>query len=164
MSWSRRAALAALAALGAVLAGCGFAPLDGPGGPGAIPPGGIAVAPLDTADGFVLVGRLEERLGRPGPAADRRLSVSLTLAQEAMALTTDSETDRFNLIGRADWRLDDAATGAILARGTARDFTAWSATASTVATLAAERDARRRLACSLADAIVAELTLALAAR
>lgn len=160
MWWSRRAVLPGLAA---ALAACGFAPLDAPGGPGALPRDRIAVAPIEGRDGFVLTGRLEDRLGRPGPAADRRLEVALDVEEDAMALTVQNEIDRFNLTGRADWRVIDAGTGAVLARGTVHEFTAWSATGSTVATLAAERDAHRRLMEALARAILDDLTLASAA-
>jgi LPS-assembly lipoprotein len=159
MSCSRRAILAGLIA---GCAGCGFAPADSVGG--SLPRNRIAVDPVDSRDGFLLTGRLEERLGRPGMAAVWRMGIVLEIDEQAMALTTDNQIDRFNLVGRAEWRVVDAATGAAIADGLVRDFTAWSATASTVATLAAERDAHRRLALALADAILADLTLALAGR
>jgi LPS-assembly lipoprotein len=159
MSCSRRAVLAGLLTGPAA---CGFAPADSVGG--SLPRDRIAVDPVDSRDGFVLTGRLEERLGRPGMAGTWRLGVVLEVEEQAMALTTGNQIDRFNLVGRAEWRLVDTASGATVADGMVRDFTAWSATASTVATLAAERDAHRRLALALADAILADLTLALAGR
>lgn len=160
MWWSRRAVLAGAAA---ALAACGFTPLDAPGAPGEGPRGRVAIVPMDSSDGFILTGRLEELLGRPGPLAEWDLAVTLEVVTEAMALTTGNDTDRFNLVGRADWRLSEIATGEVVAAGTVHNFTAYSATASTVATLSAERDALRRLDRSLADAIVADITLALAA-
>jgi LPS-assembly lipoprotein len=149
-------------ALAAALAACGFTPLDAPGG-GPDLVGRVAILPIDSLDGFIMTGRLEASLGRAGPLADRQLSVALAIENQAMALTTQNEIDRFNLLGRADWRLAELGTGTVLAAGTVRDFTAYSATGSTIATLSAERDAYRRLVLALADAIVTDMTLTLAA-
>jgi LPS-assembly lipoprotein len=155
-SCSRRHWIAGAGAL-ILLGGCGFTPVDAPAtdAPGWY--GRIAADPIDSREGFILAGRLEQRLGRPGPSAPFRLAVMLEIDQEAMAITTQNEIDRFNLIGRAEWRLYDAGSGATVALGSVSDFTAYSATASTAATLSAERNAFDRLVRSLADKIVTDL-------
>jgi LPS-assembly lipoprotein len=64
------------------------------------------------------------------------------------------------LIGVIDYTLSDHATGTRLAGGRVESFTAYSATGSTVAGLAAEEDATYRLMRILADQIVAQLIAA----
>ena len=53
--------------------------------------------------------------------------------------------------------LTDTASGAQLGSGVVNSFTGYSATASTVVTLAAQRDAEERLMVILADQVVARL-------
>jgi hypothetical protein len=59
--------------------------------------------------------------------------------------------------GAIDYSLTDRGTGARLAGGRVHSFTAYSATGSTVAGLAAEEDAAYRLMRILADQVVARL-------
>jgi LPS-assembly lipoprotein len=142
--------------LGGLLAGCGFTPAYGPGGPGLKLQNAIlADAPRDGV-GFELVKRLEERLG-PAQAARFGLSYEIGLKSTGVAITTANAVTRFNLNGTADWVLRDLGTGAKLTAGRAESFTSYSATGSTVAGLAAEGDAQRRLMRILADQIVTQL-------
>ena len=69
----------------------------------------------------------------------------------------DGDIERYNLVGTADYVLLDKASGAIVASGQVQNFTGYSATGTTVATLAAQRDAADRLMIILADKIVSEL-------
>lgn len=161
-------ALAALVLLGA----CGFAPAYGPGGTGTALRGQVAVAAPDSPDGYALRARLEDRLGAP-EAATRALALSVDVEVEAVAaaLTPEGAITRYDLVGWAPWRLAEAG-GAVppdaqpearldapLAEGVADGFTGYSATGPTVATEAAEADARERLMVLLADEIVARLLL-----
>ncbi|MGG7646192.1 LPS assembly lipoprotein LptE [Rhodovulum sp. YNF3179] len=154
-SSDRRTFVLGLAAL--PLAGCGFRPVYGPAGPAAGLMGQIAVDPAGTERGFALVGRLQERLGRAGAAAPYALAVSVETESEGIAITTTNEIGRFNLAGVARFALRDAARDVVLTEGTVENFTSYSATGSTVGTLAAERDAYDRLMRALADQIVTRL-------
>ena len=58
---------------------------------------------------------------------------------------------------KVDYVLQNITTQAIVASGSVDNFTGYSATGSTVETLAAERDARERLMVILADLVTAQL-------
>jgi LPS-assembly lipoprotein len=107
-------------------------------------------------NGFDLVERLEERLGRP-EAVRYDLTFTITTEAVGVGITTANEISRFNLKGAVDYTLTERATGRRVAGGRVQNFTAYSATGSTVALLAAEEDAATRLMRILADQIVARL-------
>jgi LPS-assembly lipoprotein len=73
---------------------------------------------------------------------------------------TDTTITRYNLKGRVDWSLTDTESDTRIAGGTAENFTSWSATSATVAAVAAEQDAAKRLMVILADQIAAEILAA----
>lgn len=156
MSWSDRRAV--LAAVGAVagLAGCGFRPAYGPGGVADDLRGQIAVDAPDSRLGFVLVERLEARLG-PAEAPRYRLSYRIDTDDLALGITRRQEITRYNLTGTLDFQLRDIPSGDVVESGRVTAFAAYSATASTVATQASERDAYRRLMVMLADRLVTRL-------
>lgn len=140
----------------AALAGCGFAPVYGPGGAAEGLSGQIrAEDPSDPA-GFALVARLEDRLGRPG-AALYDLRYDITTETAAIGVTPEGATLRYRLAGAVEYQLLDRASGAALTSGRVESFTAWSATGSVVAGLTAEEAAAERLMQILADMIVARL-------
>ncbi|OYX25958.1 MAG: hypothetical protein B7Z10_04630 [Rhodobacterales bacterium 32-66-7] len=143
------------------LAACGFTPAYAPGGAATKLQGKVFVAEPSDKNGFDLVARLEERLGRPEAVA---YDLAYTIATEAVGvgITVDNEITRFNLKGVVDYSLTDRATGARVAGGLVNSFTAYSATGSTVAGLAAEEDAATRLMRILADQITARLIAAAA--
>jgi len=145
-----------LLSAGAPLAACGFAPAYGPGGPAAGLQGAIRVADPADKNGFDLVERLEERLGRP-TAARFDLGFSIRTNPVGVGITPDSAITRYNLTGTVDWSLTDRASGARVTGGKVNSFASYSATGSTVAGLAAEEDAAFRLMRLLADQIVARL-------
>lgn len=147
----RRAFLILLAGLPA----CTFTPAYAPGGPAAGLQGAIRVDAPDTKNGFDLVERLEERLGRP-EGARYRLAHSITTEAIGVGITPENAITRYNLVGRVDWTLFDAE-GQRLTGGQVESFTSYSATGSTVAGLAAEEDAAFRLMRILADQIVTRL-------
>jgi LPS-assembly lipoprotein len=144
------------------LAACGFTPANAPGGPAESLRGAVLVQDPTDKNGFDLVQRLEERLGRPEAV---RYDLAFTIATEAVGvgITTENEITRYNLKGVVDFTLTERATGTRVAGGRAQSFTAYSATGSTVAGLAAEEDAALRLMRILADQIVARLVAAAAA-
>ncbi|SFR20148.1 LPS assembly lipoprotein LptE [Poseidonocella sedimentorum] len=155
MRWSgRRSFLIGLAAAG--LAGCGLRPVYAPSGAGALA-GRVAVTVPENRESFLLVTRLRDRLGAPASAPDYRLDFDVSTRASGLAVTQEQSTTRYQIIGTVRYALRDTATGAESASGTVTGFTGYSTTGSTVATLAAERDARERLMTLLADDLTAQL-------
>jgi LPS-assembly lipoprotein len=152
--FSRRSILILLA-----LSGCGFTPALGTGGAATGLIGRVRAEDPTDAPGFDLVRRLEERLGPPS-VAEYDLTYRITTGSEGVAITADGAITRYNLTGAVEWALVRRADGLRMASGTEASFTAYSATGSTVAGLAAQEDATRRLMVILADQIVARLMVA----
>ncbi|MCL3881979.1 LPS assembly lipoprotein LptE [Marivita sp. GX14005] len=155
MSWHRRSALFAL---GALVAGCGFSPAYGPSGGASRLAGNLRVEAPKRREGFLIAQRLENRLGRDD-AGRYVLNVTPQTRQLGLATSVEGTTNRFQITGTARYRLRDTETDRILREGEVTNFTGYSATGSTVATLAAERDAEARLMVILADQIVDRLIL-----
>ena len=143
-------------------AACGFTPVYAPGGTGAELFGKIEVQPPEQiegasgADAYFLVQNLEQRLGR-GSNAAYRLDLTLKTDEEGQAITADGDITRYSVIGTAGFALTKLSDGNVASSGTVRNFTGYSATGSTVETLAGERDAHERLMVILADHITAQL-------
>lgn len=150
--WSRRAVLGAALLGGA----CGFTPVYGPGGAGTRLHGQVRVADPVTADDYAFLRRMTERLG-PAESGRYELAYSLRIAVVPQAITPDEVTTRFSLNGTAIWTLTDSASGATVAKGEVSNFTSHSTVGTVIATSAAERDARQRLAVMLADQVVTRL-------
>lgn len=152
--WSpdRRAALLALLAL----AGCGLTPVYGPGGAGQRLFGKVRPRDPQTYQDFAFNRRLAERLGE-GSQYD--LDYRITVGVVPQAITRDEVTNRYSLNGTADFALTDRE-GRVLAQGRVSNFTSYSTTGTTIATLTAEGDARTRLAEMLADQVVTRLLAA----
>lgn len=140
----------------ALTAGCGFTPAYGPGGDAETLRGSIAVDDPDDPEGFALVRQLEERLGLP-EAPRYALSARISIGRDSIGILPDQTITRFNLLGRVDYALTELGTGTPVTGGQVANFTSFSATSTTVATAAAEQDARDRLMVALADQIVSEL-------
>lgn len=142
--------------LPAALAGCGFQPVYGPGGTGTALRGRIRVAAPDTEDDYLLVRDLETRLGRAS-VPEYRLSYDIETWTQGQAVTSANETTRYSITGRANFALTRIADEKVVASGAVQNFTSYSATGTTVETLASERDARRRLMAILAEQIATEI-------
>lgn len=153
-SGPRRRAL--MLGLAAALAGCGFTPVYAPGGAGAKLDGAVTVITPETNDGFAIRQRLQDRLGAPSTP---RYSLTVTLAtnETRVAVTRSQDTRRFNVLGRVRYSLTAMEDSQILVEGEYDSFTSYAATGTTVATLAAQRDAYRRLMVILADGVVDRL-------
>lgn len=151
---TRRAALLGLLAL----AGCGLTPVYGPGGAAGRLFGQVRPRDPDTFEEFAFNRRLAERLG---PDSDARydLDYRISIGVVSQAITPEEVTTRYSLNGTAEFALRDRA-GAVLAQGRVSGFTSYSTTGTTIATLSAESDARRRLAHMLADQVVTRLLAA----
>jgi LPS-assembly lipoprotein len=153
-SSGRRLFLFGLAAL--PLAACGFTPAYGPdGGAGALRGRVMVRAPVTKFD-FDFVARLESRLGR-AEAATYDLAYAISASRQSGGITADNATTRYTLRGTAQWTLTARASDTRVAGGAVSAFTSWSATGTTVAGLAAEDDAARRLSVMLADQVMLRL-------
>ena len=119
-SSDRRNFLFLMAAL--PVAACGFAPAYGPGGAASGLQGRIRVDDPSDKNGFDLVERLEERLGRP-EAPRYALSYSITTTAIGVGITPENAITRYNLTGAVDWGLTDTATGTRLTGGRVNSFT-----------------------------------------
>lgn len=151
-SFSRRSLLLGLLPLAA----CGFAPAYGPGSAMAGLQGRVRVADPADKHGFDLVERLEASLGRPdAPLYD--LTYTITTASDAVGITPEGTITRYTLTGEITWALIRSTDGTRITGGKVGSFTAYSATGSTVAGLAAEEDAGLRLMRLLADQIIRQL-------
>lgn len=153
----RRLFLIGLAAL--PLAACGFTPAYGPEGGANALRGSVAVQAPVTKGDFDFVTRLETRLGR-AEAAAYDLGFAISTSRQSGGITADNSTTRYTLRGTATWTLTSRATGTRVAGGEVNGFTSWSATGTTVAGLAAEDDAARRLSVMLADQVMLRLLAA----
>ncbi len=141
------------------LAGCGFSPMLAPGTGGNALLGRVEVGAPADKDAFDLVDRLEQRLGRADAPAFR-LTYAISTGVQGLGVTPEGATTRYNLDGRVTYVLLDLATDEAVSSGRVESFTSWSATGSTLSTLSAEEDARRRLMHILADQIVTRLLAA----
>jgi LPS-assembly lipoprotein len=79
------------------------------------------------------------------------------VAREKLDVNTESDINRFNFIGVANYALVEQSTGRTLVSGKVDNFAGASQSGTTVASLAAERDARQRLMVLLADQITVRL-------
>ena len=141
---------------------CGFTSVHAPGGSGQALYGQVLVTPptqqsaQGDSNGYFLVRDLEDRLGR-GQNGSYRLNLTLATSTEGQAITADSEIARYSVLGTAGYKLVRRADGVVVASGSESSFTGYSATGSTVETLAGEQDAYERLMRILADQITARL-------
>lgn len=138
------------------LAACGFQPVYGPGGTGTALQNRVLVDDPNDRESYVLTREIEGRLGRAANPA-YGLALNITTRQEGLATDLQGNTRRFNLVGTVDYALRDLATGQIVTSGKVENFTGYSATGTTVATLAGQQDAQVRLMTILADQIVTRL-------
>ncbi|NIZ12979.1 LPS assembly lipoprotein LptE [Phaeobacter sp. HF9A] len=148
--------------LGASLSACGFEPVYGPNGAGTALKGQISfqapqtiAAPSDT-DAYYLVRQLETRLGRAG-APRYRMDLALKTQEVGQAITADGDITRYSLTGTAGYSLVRLSDGQVVASGEVQNFSGYSASGTTVQTLASETDAHERLMVILADQIVTRL-------
>ncbi len=157
MLWSRRNILRTglLAGVGG-LAACGFTPVYGPGGAGTKLFGKVRAADPKTVDDFAFIRRITERLGPPQDA-DYALDYKLLIAIVPQAITPDEITTRYSLNGSAEFSLRENASGKVLTSGQVNNFTSYSTTGTTVATMTGEQDAHDRLAFMLADQVITRL-------
>ena len=142
----------------AALAGCGFTPVYGPDGTGAALLGQLSLDTPQDRNAYLLQRRIEERLGQ-ATAGAWRLSTQIKTDDIGLGFTTDGENTRYNINGTTDYTLRRTGSSEIFRQGKIQHFTSYSATGTTVATLAAKRDAEVRLMTILADQIIDQLLI-----
>jgi LPS-assembly lipoprotein len=142
----------------AALAGCGFTPVYGPDGTGAALLGQLSLDPPQDRNAYLLQRRIEERLGQ-ATAGAWRLSTQIKTDNIGLGFTTDGDITRYNINGTTDYTLRRTGSSEIFRQGKIQHFTSYSATGTTVATLAAKRDAEVRLMTILADQIIDQLLI-----
>lgn len=150
--YSRRYLLLSVGALGA----CGFKPLYGPETAAEATQGRIDIAQIGGLMGYNLRQRLSARLGAAS-APSHLLTVQINTSSQELAINPQNEITRYSLTGNAVFDLRQKAGNVSVLRGDVRAFSAYSATASAYATSVAERDARERLANSLAEQIATRI-------
>jgi LPS-assembly lipoprotein len=143
-------------ALCAMMAGCGFRPLYGPG----LQPqlAGIYVEPMGEREGYELRNTLIDLLGSNGTETGKRyrLKVNLTQSSRGVALRNDASITRYNNTLDASYVLTDMA-GATVVTGSQTSLSAYNVAASPYATLAAQRDSSKRAAQDIAQRIQIDL-------
>ena len=151
-SFDRRSILFGLIALPA----CGFEPVHGTNGSAQGLYGQIVFEAPNDANSFNLRKQLEDRLGRSDAGA-YTMAVSLDLRTESLAITSEQDINRLNVIGTANFQIRETGTARVLDQGKVSNFTGYSASGSTVATTSARDDAFERLTTTLADQLVSRL-------
>lgn len=154
-SYNRRSFLM-LAAAGPMLAGCGFTPTYGTDGKAGGLLNQVVVDEPSDNNTYLLVRELEDRLGRVS-SGKYGLSISVVTEELSTGKTISGVTSRYDVVGEATFALRDIATGEVLTTGKTQNFTGYSATGTSVATLAAQTNAYERLMVILTDQIMAGL-------
>ncbi len=138
------------------LAACGFEPVYGIGGNGAALQNRVLIDPPGNQDSYILVRELETRLGRSADPA-YGLSMVINTSEARLAIDREGDTGRFNRNAIVNFSLRDLNNGQILMSGKVENFVGYSATGTTVETLAGEQNAQKRLMGIIADQIVTRL-------
>lgn len=154
--------LAAVAA--PVLGGCGLQPLYADGRSGAVGTllADVRVAPIAGHDGWLVRNALRDRLAasKEETGGERyRLDVRLEDSITGFGVRADDAITRERRTLRARYQLVDAATGEVLLDATAAADAGIDVVGSEYATIAAESSALERLAATVADQIVARLSV-----
>jgi len=136
-----------------VLAGCGLTPVMDPSSQ-RLYNQILIQAPVNRAE-YELVRNLEAQLGA-AKSARFALHYELKVTEDNIVVSAAQEISRYSLVGELEYSLLDA-DGAFLTRQTAKSFTGYSATGTTVATQRAQRDAYDRLMAIMAGQVASAL-------
>ena len=136
-----------------VLAGCGLTPVMDPSSQ-RLYNQILIQAPVNRAE-YELVRNLEAQLGA-AKSARFALHYELKVTEDNIVVSAAQEISRYSLVGELEYSLLDK-DDAFLTRQTAKSFTGYSATGTTVATQRAQRDAYDRLMAILAGQVASAL-------
>ena len=155
-----------IAALAVPLSGCGLAPVYAGGGSGPVAQGlhAVEVAPIPGQSGWLMRDALQQRMGTEGGGSRYRLDVVLDDQLTGLGLLGDDTIGRERRTLRARYRLVDLSSGETLLDATDGADAGIDVVSSEYATIAAEQTAQERLAKTLADRMVARVSLALSKR
>ncbi|MEO0357073.1 MAG: LPS assembly lipoprotein LptE [Pseudomonadota bacterium] len=151
--FDRRFVLAGALALSA----CGLTPVYGPGGTGTALRGQVQLDAPETRLDFEFIKAVDARLGRTTNGA-LGLAYDITVTEDSTVVSSAQEINRLSVLGTVAYTLTDA-NQTVLGQGSVRGFTSYSATGSTLATDAAQRNAQDRLMIILADQMISQLIL-----
>mgnify|MGYP001456711660 FL=1 len=133
------------------LAGCGFVPVNGVSSKSQMLRNTVLVqAPTNRVE-FELVRNLEVQLGQ-ATSKLYDLRYKLNVDEDIIVVSAAQEINRFSLEGVLEYSLVDGS-GVVLLSNTAKSFTSYSATGTTVATQRSKRDAYDRLMVILAKQV-----------
>ena len=138
--------LAALA-----LVGCGFVPVNGVSSKSQMLRNTVLVQAPTSRIEFELVRNLEVQLGQ-ATSKLYDLRYKLNVDEDIIIVSAAQEINRFSLVGVLEYSLVDNDDMVLLSR-TAKSFTGYSATGTTVATQRSKRDAYDRLMVILAKQV-----------
>ena len=144
------------------LAGCGLHPLYGGGtsSPIAATLRSVQVAPIAGQSGWFMRNKLIDRLGEAGSgSAQYRLEVTLDDNITSFGIRGDRAATRERRTLRARYQLVSLATGTVVLDATAGSDAGIDIVSSEYATVAAEETALEELSDTVADQIVARLSL-----
>ena len=133
------------------LAGCDLVPVNGANTKFQLLRNTVLVqAPTNRVE-FELVRNLEVQLGQ-AVSKLYDLKYKLSVDEDIVVVSAAQEINRFSLVGLLEYSLVDSG-GVVLLTETAKSFTGYSATGTTVATQRSKRDAYDRLMVILAKQV-----------
>jgi LPS-assembly lipoprotein len=163
MSWSKLSLALISAAVGAVLAGCGFEPVYGTrqSVETTAEMATIKVDPIKERIGQLLRNNLLDSLNPRGEPAQVKylLLTEVTEAKQELAIRKSELATRSNMNLTATYRLFDVDRKAFVMTRTSAVAASYNLLTNDFATLAAEADARERGARDLSDDITRQIAL-----
>ena len=154
--------VAALLLSCAVLSACGLEPLYSGGSQGTVASAlqKVSVEPIEGKSGWLMRNALIDRLSTSGDApAQYQLVVKLDDSIEGLGVRSDDTVTRERRTLRARYQLVDLATGKTVVDATAGSDAGIDVVSSEYATIAGENTALENLSQTVADQIVARLSL-----
>lgn len=145
-----------LAGAGLGLSACGFEPTYGTGGASSGLLNQVVVDAPSSNETYLLVRELEDRLGRVD-VGTYGLSTAVETREISAGRTVSGVTSRYDVVADVTYALRDLSTGEVLTTGKLSNYTGYSTTGTTVATLAAQDNAYERLMIIVADQIMSRL-------
>ena len=140
-----------------LLAGCGYAPVHGTGSKTKKLYNSVFVqAPKDRVE-FELVRNLEKQF-RKNSSREYDLNYKLSIEEEKVVVSASQTLERYSLFGSLKYTLTDKE-GDVLLTNTAKSFTSYSATGTSLATERAKRDAQDRLMVILAEQVLNRISI-----
>lgn len=155
--------LSVLAAAALMLAACGFTPIYGQTGEGAVGTklSRISLSTPDDRLGYRLREQLEDALGRnPGQPAQWHLETEVVQSRIPLGRRIDDTATRYQLTVSAKWTLTPAAGGEPV-KGQSTATTTYAAADQPYAAIVAQQDGEDRAAADLAQLIRLDLMRAL---